>query len=193
MDAAADYAAAVRALAHRLPAYVSYAVHSHVLAGPIDHSENVTIVVRSSDGKIVRGKPPIFQLGSDSKYDSDVVLHPPFDPACYAATGARGETVDGVAAEAITLSDTCKKKHENDGDFGTLYVDAGTHEPLAAVGTNVDETVYVRVQQHFARAGAYLLPAAFDVRVKGSGMMFWLDITGHQGYDSFVFSDKAPA
>jgi hypothetical protein len=193
MNAVADYAAAMRALNHDLPAYVSYAVHSHILAGPVNHDETVTIVVRSRDGKIVKGKPPSMQIDSDSKYEGDVVVHPPFDAACYTATAAREATFEGVTAEALSLRDTCKTKHDLDGDFSTLYVDPASHEPLAAAGGEDSDSVSVHVQQRFGRAGAFLLPAAFDVRVKGSGFMFWLDVTGRQTYDSYKFSDTLPS
>jgi hypothetical protein len=192
MDALADYAAALALLRQHLPAYVTYVVRSRVVAGPVDHSESVKIVVRSRDGTIVKGKAPAMQIGVSSKFQSDVVVHPPFNSACYAATSARRATFEGRPVEALALRDTCTSDPAGEGDFGTLFVDEGSHVPLAAVGGSDEDHVVVRVEQRFARAGAYVLPAAFDVRVKGSGLMFWLDVTGHQSYDGFSFGDVPP-
>jgi hypothetical protein len=192
MDAAADYSAAVRALAHHLPAYVQYDVRSHVAMGPIVKDETSTIVVRTRDGTIVKGEPPLMRVGSASNYHGDVVTHPPFDPACYAPLAVRDSTFEGRPAEELSLANTCKKSADSDGDFTALFLDRASREPLAATGGNHDPTVDVRVSERFAHVGDYIMPSAFDVRVKGSGVMFWLDVTAHQTYEGFSFSDALP-
>src|ERR1700722_7587164 len=144
MDAAADYAAAKLALTRTLPAYVSYRVVSHAGAGPFAKDDDQTIVVRTHDGKVVRGKPPSIQIGADSKedYNRDVVDKPPFDPACYTPTSAHEATFENRSVEALELHQTCGHD-ENDGDFGILFVDPQTHAPIAASGGNSDESVAV--------------------------------------------------
>jgi len=193
MDAVADYAAAKNALLRPLPAYVSYRVVSHAGAGPFASDQDQTIVVRTSDGRVVRGKPPSLQIGSNSKthYDKDVVERPPFDPACYTARSAREATFEGKPAEAIALRETCAHD-KDDGDFSELYVDPRTHDPLAAVGDSTDDSVRVRVVQRYVAVEDHFMPSALDVRVKGDGWMSWLDVTAYEHLSDYKFSNAAP-
>ena len=57
MDAAADYAAARAALSKTLPAYVSYTVKAHVKMDAITKDATQQVVVRTRDGKILKGNP----------------------------------------------------------------------------------------------------------------------------------------
>jgi hypothetical protein len=193
MDAAADYAAAKLALSRTLPAYVSYRVVSHAGAGPFAKDEDQTIVVRTKDGTVVRGKPPSIQIGANSKedYNRDVVEKPPFDPACYSPTSARQETFENRPVEALGLHETCSHD-EDDGDFGVLFVDPQTHAPIAASGGNTDETVAVRVVQRYTAVAGFYMPSALDVSVKGSGWMSWLDVAAFEHFSDYVFSSAAP-
>jgi hypothetical protein len=193
MDATADYAAAKLALTRTLPAYVSYRVVSHAGAGPFVKDEDQTIVVRTRDGEVVRGKPPSIQIGANSKanYNRDVVDKPPFNPACYAPASARRDTFEGRSVEAFELRQTCGRD-EDDGDFGTLFIDPQTHAPIAAIGGKTDESVAVRVVQRYTPVAGFYMPSALDVRVKGSGWMSWLDVTAFERFSDYVFSSAAP-
>ncbi len=190
MNATADYDAARAALTRTLPAYVSYDLTSHATGMGFVKNDASRIAVRTRDGKIVKGTPPTIKVGTDSSYSSDVVTHAPFDLACYRATAARKATFDGRAVEALSLESTCE--HDKHGDFDTLYLDPATHQPLAAVGNQHDDPVSARLEQRYARAGAFVLPSAFDVAVKGSSFMFWLNVTAHQTYTHYAFSNSPP-
>ncbi len=192
MNAAADYAAARAALGRALPAYVSYRVSSHVV-GPMNiaHDDVTSIVVRSSDGKIVKGKPPDIKMGADNGYANDVVRHAPFDPACYRATSAKRSIFDARPLEAISLNALCEKGAHS-GDFDTLYVDPATREPVAVIGGNKDDGVAVVIEQRYAREQRFILPSSFDVTVKGSGLMFWLNVAAHEAYSRYTFTTTPP-
>jgi hypothetical protein len=193
MDATADFAAVKQHLTRPLPAYVTYSVQSHAGMGPFAKTENETIVVRTSDGKIVKGKPPNIQIGADShsEYEGDVVTHPPFKPNCYDATSAREATFEGRPVEEIRLRDTCEHE-KNDGDFNRIYVDPATHEPIAALGGNTDENVVVHVTERLQRSSDYIVPTSLEVTVKGSGWMAWLDVDAYERISDYKFSSDAP-
>jgi hypothetical protein len=193
MDATADFAAVKQHLARPLPPYVSYEVVSHAGLGPFAKTENGTIVVRTSDGKIVKGKAPNIQIGadSDSTYEGDIVTHPPFKPNCYEATSAQAATFEGRAVEEIRLHDTCDHG-KGDGDFNRVYVDPESHEPIAAAGGNTDEQVVVHVTERIERMADYFVPTSLNVTVKGSGWMAWLDVNAYEHISDYKFSNTAP-
>jgi hypothetical protein len=191
MSAASDYQQAVRVLAKPLPAYVTYVQSGYLRMDAVEKDLSETITVRTSDGKIVKGKSLDFNIGVDKKTEGSIIRNSPFDAGCYTGASARSVTFEGREVEAIALKDSCE--HDKDqGDFSTLYVDPATHDPLAAVGQKKDDPVDVRIEQHFARTGAYVLPAQLAVRVKGSGLMFWLDVDVHLAFSAYRFSDKLP-
>jgi hypothetical protein len=195
MNADADYKAAIAYLNRPLPAYVTYHETSHAKVDAITRDNAQTLVVRTKDGKVLRGKTSSINIGSNDTYHDNVVVRPPFKPACYAATTAAPAVFDGRHVEAIGLRHTCdsgSSPHARRGDFSTLYVDPRSHLPLGAVGGIRDAPVVVNLEQRYARFGAYVLPALLDVRVKGSGLMFWLDVAVRQEYSGYAFSDKAP-
>lgn len=189
MNAAADYAAARAIFDRTLPAYVSYQVQSRATGFWFAKNDTTTLVVRTRDGKIIKGTPPDIKVGADSSYDNEVVRHAPFKLSCYRATAARAATFGGRPAEALTLEATCERG-SNGGDFDTLYLDPKTHAPLAAVGNKNDAPVTVHLEQDYARAGAFVLPSAFDVAVKGSSFMSWLNVTAHQTYTRYSFKTQ---
>jgi hypothetical protein len=193
LNAAADYAAAREALIKPLPAYVAYVSHTQASFGPFKHDDTRHIVVRTSDGKVVSGEPSSVQIRANSTYASDLMTHPIFEPDCYVATGARSAEFEGKTVEALSVRYTC---HSNPGDhekdFKTLYVDAVTHDPIAAVEQDSDSHMEAFLAQHYTRAGEHVVPSVLDVRVKGSGYLAWLDITVHQVYSGFSFSDHGP-
>jgi hypothetical protein len=195
MDAAADYAAAKLALATHLPAYVSYTATTHSKFDAIVQDAHANVVVRTSDGTVLKGAggghAPYVQIGGDKPGDEEPLTDPAFKPGCYVATGARAETFEGKGVEAIALRDTCAKSKE-DKDFDTLYVDPATHRPVAAVGTDNDENVAVRLEQHFTAVGDAVLPASLYVRVHGSGLMSWLDVLYDRRYSDYRFSSTEP-
>lgn len=196
MDAAADYAAARAMLARPLPAYVSYVARSHVKFDAIVRDGTQEVVVRTSDGAVIKGRdaihPPFVQVSGEKLGGDEAVTNPAFIPHCYVATGARMDSYDGSKAEAIALRDDCAKSPD-DKDFDTLYVDPQTHRPIAATGTEIDSPVSVRLEQGFAAAGGYVLPASLYVRVKGTGIMAWLDVLYDRRYENFRFSATEPS
>jgi hypothetical protein len=189
MDATADYAAIKAILGRPLPPYVSYRDVSHAGAGPFAKDEDQTIVVRTRDGKVVRGKVPSIQIGSHSKtnYNRDVVDKPPFEPACYAAESARTATFDGQTVEAVALRDICDRNRDS-GDFNVIYVEPRTHDPIAASGDNTDQSVSVRVVQGFAPFSGFFMPTSLDVRVQGSG---W-NVHAYEHLSDYKFSATKP-
>lgn len=191
MNAAADYAAARAALDRTLPAYVSYEVQSRAKGFGFAKNDMTTLVVRSHDGKIIKGTPPSIKVGTDSSYDNELVRHAPFQLSCYNATGARRATFGGRAAEALSLAARCERDSDG-GDFDTLYVDPKTHEPIAAVGDKHDSPVAVHLEQDYAHVGQFILPSAFAVAVKGSSFMSWLNVDAHQTYTHYSFSKTKP-
>ena len=191
MDAAADYAAARAALTRPLPAYVSYTVNSHVKMDAIVKNASQQIVVRTRDGKILKGDPGGVPGNFAANTGNEPVHDPGFKATCYAPTGIAAQKFDGQEVEAIALHGLCVK-NQGDKDFDTLYVDPRTHEPLAAVGTSNDEHVAVRIEQRFARTADYVLPSSLHVRVQGSGLMFWLDVLVDEQYADYRFSATPP-
>jgi len=197
MDAAADYAAVRRALTNaNLPAYVSYVVRSHAGFDAIHGDDTTTIVVRTSDGKIISGKPPKIEVASGHEYGSDVVRHGPFDPACYQASSATLTTFESHAVEAIALRAVCHEKHDtdhsDDTEFTTLYADPVTHRPLAVVGADSEQFVNVHLDERFVVASGFVLPATFTVKIAGSGPMFWLNVDARVSFSDYRFMSALP-
>ena len=195
MDAAADYKAAVELLARPLPAYVSYTARSHVKFDAIVHDATSDIVVRTKDGIVIKGKgqepPPYVQIGTEKSGPDEAITAPAFVAHCYSGASARTDTYEGAQVEAISLKDSCEKSPD-DKDFDTLYVNPVTHHPIAAVGTDYDSHVAVRLVQTFADVSDYVLPSSLYVRVKGSGLMMWLDVLYDRRYENFRFSATEP-
>ena len=188
MNAAADYAAALAQLNRALPAYVSYVDHTSGGWGPFHGAESRVIVVHVPDGRIIKGHPSAIQIGVNTHlYDNNVVTYPPFQPACYVPDAASGATFDGRPAELIAVHDRCRRP-DKDAAFQTLYVDPVTHQPLAAVGAVENDRVAVRIEQRFAAFAGHVMPASIDVRVKGHGLMTWLDVTARIAYTDYRFS-----
>jgi hypothetical protein len=202
MNAASDYAAAAAALNKPLPAYVAYTEHAHMKFDAIVRDQSSNLVVRTADGAIVKGKPPFANVnfGGHFSNDESIVKNAPFRPSCYQGTSAKSATFDGREVEAIGLRGTCKDSDSDksdpnkaDADFETLYVDPRTHDPVAATAIDNSDSVAVNLIQRYARTGAYVLPSSLYVRVKGSGMMFWLDVLADMNYTNYSFSSKAPS
>jgi hypothetical protein len=87
-------------------------------------------------------------VGKDERVNP--VSRPPFDPACYAAHGARPAQWEGRTVEAIDVVQTCSHDPD-DNDFSTLYLDPRNREPLAAVGNDDDPHVSVTLEQRYVR------------------------------------------
>ncbi len=196
MNAASDYAAASAALNKPLPAYVAYTTHAHMKFDAIVRDESSNLVVRTSDGAIVKGKRPFGNVNYGGRFNAndDIVTAPPFKPSCYQAKTAKSATYDGRAVEAISLRGTCKDTNgeKSDTDFDTLYVDPRSHDPVAATASDNSDAVAVNLIQGYARTGDYVLPSSLYVRVKGSGIMFWLDVLADMNYTNYSFSSKEP-
>ena len=196
MNAASDYAAAAAALNKPLPAYVAYTTHAHMKFDAIVRDESSNLVVRTSDGAIVKGKRPFGNVNYGGRFNAndDIVTSPPFKPACYQAKTAKSATYEGREVEAIGLHGTCKDTGDDksDTDFDTLYVDPRSHDPVAVVAADNSDSVAVDLIQRYARTGAYVLPSSLYIRVKGSGIMFWLDVLANMTYTNYSFSSKAP-
>jgi hypothetical protein len=197
MNAAADYAAAKAMLTRPVPAYVSYTVHSHVKVDAIVKDTTSRIVVRTRDGKVIKGDPGAMpaSIGKSTGKNTgnEPVTDPAFRPGCYDASGARTTRFEDRELEAITLRGLCTSKSEGQQDFDTLYIDPKTGEPVAAVGTSQsDQHVDVRLEQRFTRVGDRALPSTLYVRVQGSGLMFWLDVDVNEQYSDFRFSNTEP-
>src|SRR5579864_8657716 len=108
MNASADYQVALRILRLPLPAYVTYTQRTHAnVFGPIERDDTETLVVRTSDGKTIKGKASTIELQGHRVHDN-ILSEPVFKTNCYRATGARLGTYRGAPAEAITLKATCE-------------------------------------------------------------------------------------
>lgn len=166
MNATSDYDAARAALGRTLPPYVSYQVTSHATGMGFAKDDTTTIVVRTRDGKIVKGTPPTVKIGAGTSYSGDVVSQPLFDVACYRATATRRDKYDGRPAEALSLNATGTCEHDRHGDFDTLYLDPTTHAPLAAVGNQHDDPVAVALS---SATCAPALHSAVRLRRGGQG------------------------
>lgn len=194
MNATADYAAVRKALTKPLAPYVSYVAQTHAKIGPFTHDGTEHIVIRTSDGKVLSGKTEDIQISSGgSSSPGDVVTRPVFEANCYEATAARSAQFEGKAVEALSIRYTCPKSGgDHERDFNTLYVDAASLDPIAAVEIDNDQHVDALLTQHFARFGDRVLPSVLDVRIKGSGFMAWLDITVRQAISDYAFSEHEP-
>jgi hypothetical protein len=192
MSAASDYQQAVRMLAKPLPAYVTYVQHGHAKIDAIDKTQTSEVTVRTRDGKIVKGKGLEIVVGEDKHTTGSILKNSPFDPACYEGVSSHPSNFDGQDASAIALKDVCKHDAKDDDDFSVIYVDAKTLVPLAVVGGKNDPPVDVHIEERFASTGGYVLPGTVAVRVKGSGMMLWLDVDAHMDFTNYRFSDKSP-
>jgi len=196
MNAVADYAAAKALLTRPLPAYVSYHVRSHVKFDAIISDETSEITVRTSDGVVVKGKVPSapraeVHVGNERDQGMEPVRHAAFKPACYEAKSARMQSYQGRQLEALQLQDLCSKD-PGDKDFDTLYIDPRSLEPVVASGSDDSDHVDVQLLQNFTRVEDHVLPSTLYVRVKGSGLMFWLDLLVDERYDRYRFSNVAP-
>src|SRR5579864_680798 len=114
MNAAADYAAAKAMLTRALPAYVSYVVRSHVKLDAIVRNETSNVVVRTSDGVVVKGKVPEgapggIHLTSEGYSAMEPATHPAFKVRCYEPASARMRVYAGKNLEAISLRNLCGK------------------------------------------------------------------------------------
>ncbi len=192
MNATSDYAAARAFLKPHLPAYVTYTIHSRASFDAVVKDETRTLTVRTSDGKIVKGKAPDVKVDSSNGDASEATDHPPFDANCYSGAEAQAATYDGRSLEAIALTDRCKTDKHSDTDFQTLYVDPKTYAAVAVVGVRNDGPVAVSLDQRFLKTQGYVMPASFHIHVKGSGLMFWLDVLADQTYSDYRFSDTIP-
>jgi hypothetical protein len=193
VNAAADYAAARKALTQPLPAYVSYVARLRAQIGPFKHEGTQHIVVRTSDGKVLSGKTDDFQVNSGSSSTGEAVTHPVFEANCYEATAARSAEYEGRTLEALSVRYTCPKRGgDHEQDFNTLYLDPANLDPIAAVENDDDSHVESHITQRFVRLGERVLPSVLDVRIKGSGFMAWLDVTVHQTISDYAFSEHVP-
>lgn len=191
MNAAADFEAAVRMLSRPLPAYVTYTQHAHAKIDSIVKDQTSTVTVRTSDGKIVKGKGLEIIVGSQHSTSGSILTNSPFDIQCYAGVSAKIAPYEGRDAEQIVLHDRCARDKDS-GDFTTLYVDPATHEPLGVVGGKSENPVDVHLEQRWTHAGNNYVPSTLAVMVKGSGLMFWLDVVASADFSHYSFSDKAP-
>ena len=95
--------------------------------------------MRTSDGAIVKGKPPFANVNYGGRFNGNETSSrtPPFRPNCYQAKSAKSATFEGRAVEAISLRGTCKDTNgeKSDTDFDTLYVDPRSHDPVAATAS----------------------------------------------------------
>jgi hypothetical protein len=194
MDAAHDYAAATRLLHTTFPAYVSYLQHAHVKVGPIDKHIDSTLVVRTSDGKIIKGTSTSVRIGADSDIHGDVVTRQIFKPDCYRPVSAAPGTYAGRPVEAIALHRTCASEGDGKGsqDFSTLYVDERTLQPLGVMGGSHDDKVDATIEERFQSVGGRMVPAALSVEVAGKGWMGWLQVLAHVDYSQYRFFDQEP-
>jgi hypothetical protein len=193
MDAAPDYAAAKAMLTRPLPAYVSYSVHAHVKMDAIVKDTTEEVVVRTRDGKVLRGHPGAVPGGVAANTGNEPVSDPAFKPACYEGQSAKLQRVDDRELEAITLRDLCTKStNQGEKDFDTLYVDPRTRVPVLAEVVSNDPHVGVRIEQRFTRVGERAIPSTLYVRVHGTGLMFWLDVEVNEQYSNYRFSNSEP-
>jgi hypothetical protein len=197
LDADADYADVKRALSNpNLPAYVSYVIHSHAGFDAVHSDDQTTIVVRTSDGKIVLGKPPKLDVGSNGDYNTDVVRRGPFDVSCYTPESASLTTFEAHPAEAIALHSVCAKgdgnRHDNDTEFRVLYADPATHRPIAVIGHTAEKYITADLDERFTVADAFVVPSRFAIKIAGSGPMFWLNVDATQTYSGYRFLARQP-
>jgi hypothetical protein len=192
MDAAADYAAALRMLDAQLPAYVSYVERSYASAGDLTKDTHQTVVVRTKDGAVVKGVLEKVKFSTDDGVPVNPVSHPPFNASCFVAREARSAQWDGHEVEAIAIHDTCEKKLDSDTDFQTLYVNPVTHDPIAAVGTHEDDHVTVSVEQRLTRYDGHVMPSGLRVHLQGHGIAGFLNFSAGQDYGDYRFSNTMP-
>jgi hypothetical protein len=191
MNADSDYARVVEILSHQtLAPYVSYA-HENRVGGMVHDTERARVVVRLSDGKIVAGGQPV-DVDSSSSYDrheSNPVTKPAFDAACYRATDERLSTYDGAPALEISLVSICENDKNN--TFATLYAEPHSLRPLDVQGSaSIHEHLghmQVSLDQTFAVFDGRSMPAALRVDVRGSGLMFWVQVHVNETYSDYQF------
>jgi hypothetical protein len=191
MDAAADYAEAVRLIKAPLPAYVSYTERSYGSAGSFTKDTTHKIVIRTRDGVAVSGNPDVVTVSVGKDERANPVSRPPFDPACYVARASRTAQWEGNTVEAIDVRETCPHDPD-DNDFSVLYVDPKTHEPLAAAGNSDDPHVSVSLEQRYARIDGHVLPTHLKVHIVGHGLAGFLDVSAGQDYTDYRFSETMP-
>jgi hypothetical protein len=174
-----------------LPAYVSYVQRGHLKMDAIEKDLGETVTVRTSDGKTIKGEPLQIYTGTQAKVEGNVLHNTPFDGACYGPVSASAATFEGRSVEAIALKPTCTT-NKDDENFQTLYVDPQTHDPIAVTGEKTEDAIYFRIEERFARTGEYVLPSFIMARIKGSGLLFWLDLDFHVAFTDYTFSETAP-
>jgi len=192
MDAAADYAAALRQLTAPLPAYVTYQERSYASAGPVTKDATQTVVIRTRDGAVLKGSPQKISVSVGKDERVNPVSRSPFNPACYAAVNARERAWNGHPVEAIALHDTCHARDEDRTDFTDLYVDPMTHRPLVVLGDREDDQVSVALEQRYADIDGHVLPSRFTVHLVGHGIVGFLNVSGGQDYGDYRFSATMP-
>ena len=195
MNAASDYAAASAALTKTLPAYVSYTEGAHMKFDALTRNQTTNIVLRTSDGSIVKGEPISFNPIVPSSNGNDILTDPPFVPHCYDPIDARAATYAGQAVEAIALRSRCHPNQHLDEDatgFDTLYVDPRSHDPVGATASTMKQNMYLSLEERFVRAGAYIVPSALSAHAKGHQLMIWFDALVQVAYSNYGFSSKAP-
>jgi hypothetical protein len=190
MNAAADYAAASAALTKTLPAYVSYTESAHMKFDALTRDQTTTVVLRTSDGKIVKGAPISFNPIIQSSDGNNILTDPPFVPHCYDPIDARPATYAGQGVEAIALRSRCHDEDTN--GFDTLYVDPRSHDPVGAIASTMKQNLSLSLEERFARAGACIVPSALYAHAKGRQLMFWFDALVQVAYSNYSFSSKAP-
>ncbi len=195
MNAAVDYAAASAALTKPLPAYVSYMESAHLKFDALTRDQTANLVLRVSDGKIVKGEPISFNPIVPSSSGNDILTDPPFVPHCYDPIDARPATYAGQAVEALALRSRCHPNQHLDEDatgFDTLYVDPRSHDPVAAFASQTKQDMSLSLEERFVRDGAYVVPSALYAHAKGRQLMFWFDTLVQVAYSNYGFSSKAP-
>jgi hypothetical protein len=190
MSAAADYAAASAALTKPLPAYVSYTENAHMKFDALTRDLTTDLVLRTGDGKIVKGAPISFNPVVSSDRGNNVLTDPPFVPHCYDPIDARRATYAGQAVEAIALRSRCHGEDAN--GFDTLYIDPRSQDPVGAIASTMKQNISMIFEERFVRAGAYIVPSALYAHAKGIQLMFWFDALVQVAYSNYGFSSKAP-
>jgi hypothetical protein len=192
MDAAADFAAAVRLLKAPPAAYISYTERSYASTFSLSKDTTQAIVIRTRDGAFLKGNPDKIKISTDHEVAVNPVSKPPFDAACYVARDATAKQWNDRSVEAIALRDTCHKAEDTETDFQWLYVDPATHEPLAAIGLNDSEHVTVSLEERISRFDGRYMPAELKVHIEGHGIVGFLNVTAGQQYSAYTFRDTMP-
>ena len=192
-----DYARVVSLLTkQQLAPYVSYAKHDEFNGFGQHKPDDDRVVVRVSDGVIVRGNSSGVEVGNYHER-SNPVTHPAFDPACYRAKSENDTSYNGESVVKFDLEPTCRSQHKGDDDypFSTLIARADSLQPIDVQGTapqtGDDKDVRVSLDQTFDTFAGRILPSRLNVDVVGTGWMSWLNLHVTETYTSYQFS-KTP-